>query len=244
MIAGRPNAGKSTLLNALLQEERAIVSEIAGTTRDTIEEILNIKGVAFRLIDTAGIREASDKVEAIGVERTLAKVKESRILVYVFDVIATGPEELAKDLNALYQTDTELLVVANKMDLNPYTSYEHYFGEDVVHSRWSVPYNNFVPIIAKKQANLDFLKERLYALGVGQEWQENDLILSNARHYAALQRADEELEKVLQGMSAGVTSDFIAMDIRAALHHLGEIAGTVSTDDLLSNIFSKFCIGK
>ena len=129
VIAGRPNAGKSTLLNALLNEERAIVSEIAGTTRDTIEEILNIKGVEFRLIDTAGIREAQDQIEAIGVEKTLEKIQQSSLLVYVFDVIQTQPEDVRADLVKLVQPGIPVLVVANKMDLNPYTQFHHYFGQ-------------------------------------------------------------------------------------------------------------------
>lgn len=126
VIAGRPNAGKSTLLNALLNEERAIVSEIEGTTRDTIEEVLNIKGIHFRLIDTAGIREAQDQIEAIGVQKTMEKIQQSALLVYVFDVIKTKPEEVHKDLQKLVRPGLQLLVVANKMDLNPYTKVEHY----------------------------------------------------------------------------------------------------------------------
>ncbi|MBK6948162.1 MAG: tRNA uridine-5-carboxymethylaminomethyl(34) synthesis GTPase MnmE [Haliscomenobacter sp.] len=127
VIAGRPNAGKSTLLNALLNEERAIVSEIAGTTRDTIEETLNIQGIQFRIIDTAGIREAHDTIEALGVERTLEKVRQSAVLVYVFDVVKTSPEQVRHDLAQLIHPDLKVLVVANKMDLNPYTQFEHYF---------------------------------------------------------------------------------------------------------------------
>ena len=127
VIAGRPNAGKSTLLNALLNEERAIVSDIAGTTRDTIEEVLNINGIAFRLIDTAGIREAQDKIEAIGVEKTMEKIEQSAILVYVFDVVHTKAEEVLQDLKKLHLPNQFLLLVANKMDLNPYTKFEEYF---------------------------------------------------------------------------------------------------------------------
>ncbi|MEM9836826.1 MAG: tRNA uridine-5-carboxymethylaminomethyl(34) synthesis GTPase MnmE [Bacteroidota bacterium] len=243
VIAGRPNAGKSTLLNALLQEERAIVSNIPGTTRDTIEENLIIDGIQFRLIDTAGIRAATDTIEAIGVERTLEKVKQSRLLIYVFDVIESGPEELHQDLEELYQEDTQLLLVANKMDLNPYTEYAQYFGEKYRGS-WTVEPEQFVPMIASHGRNLGLLKERLYALGMEEKVSTGDVILSNARHYEALLRADVDLERVLNGLSEGIPSDFVAMDIRQSLHHLGEITGQITTDDLLGNIFSRFCIGK
>jgi tRNA modification GTPase len=407
VIAGRPNAGKSTLLNALLNEERAIVSDIAGTTRDTIEEVLNIKGIQFRLVDTAGIREAEDTIEAIGVEKTLEKVRQSSLLVYVFDVIETSPEEVRADLAQLIQPGMHVLVVANKMDLNPYTKYEHYFGsspgpssrggensspgpssrggegfvagdesekigkwltadgktysllkerarelrkhpteaeaelwphirkrqiEDaefrrqhiighfipdfvalkekliieidggyhqlpdvklrdeerqtilegmgyavlrfsneevleklgyVTHSiraklqeirrRDSSPpleeglgveRESWVPIIAKEGMNIPYLKEKLYEAVLHEKINLDQTIVSNARHYEALEKAHAALDAVLQGMASGVTSDFVAMDIRRALHHLGEITGEISTDDLLGNIFGKFCIGK
>lgn len=238
VIAGRPNAGKSTLLNALLNEERAIVSEIAGTTRDTIEEVLNIKGVQFRIIDTAGIRDATDAIEAIGVEKTLQKVQSSALLVYVFDVAATQPEEVRADLEKLVHENIHVLVAANKMDLNPYTKQEHYFPKDSpVHYHW-------VPVSALNKMNVDYLKDSLHDAVLTKKVNLESTIVANARHYEALQKAYESLARVLEGLSAGITSDFVAMDIRAALHHLGEITGEISTDDLLGNIFSRFCIGK
>lgn len=245
VIAGRPNAGKSTLLNALLNEERAIVSEIPGTTRDTIEETLNIGGVTFRLVDTAGIREASDTIEAIGVERALERVRTSQLLVYVFDVIETDPATLSKDLDALYREDLQLVVVANKMDLNPYTKYEQYFGEDYS-GKWTVPNDNFIPMIAKSRSNLGYLQDRLLAVATGGTagLDQQQVVLSNARHYDALRRADEALVRVLDGLKTGISQDFIAMDIRQSLRELGEITGEITTDDLLGNIFSNFCIGK
>lgn len=243
VIAGRPNAGKSTLLNALLNEDRAIVSDIPGTTRDTIEEVLIINGVSFRLVDTAGIRTAADKIEAIGVARTLEKVKQSRVLVYVFDIIETSPEELVEDLDALYQEGIQLLVVANKMDLNPYTKFEQYFGPGY-QGKWPVSKDQFVPIIASEGSNLAYLREQLYELGIQEEVNPEDVILSNARHYEALLKADEALERVLNGLQQGIPSDFVAMDIRQSLFHLGEITGEITTEDLLGNIFSRFCIGK
>lgn len=237
VIAGRPNAGKSTLLNALLNEERAIVSEIAGTTRDTIEESLNIKGIQFRIIDTAGIREASDAIEAIGVQKTLEKVRQSSVLLYLFDVIKTQPADLEADLKELLHDGTQLLVVANKMDLNPYTEYKHYANPYFSPEQW-------IPISAANEMNIEYLKERLYETVVGQETSMDAAIVSNARHYEALLRAQSSLEAVIQGLDNAVTTDFIAMDIRHSLAYLGEITGEISTEDLLDNIFSKFCIGK
>ncbi len=245
VIAGRPNAGKSTLLNALLNEERAIVSDIPGTTRDTIEETLNIGGVTFRLVDTAGIREASDTIEAIGVERAIERVRTSQLLVYVFDVIETDPATLAADLDRLYREDLQLIVVANKMDLNPYTKYEQYFGEDYA-GKWAVTQEDFVPMVAKDKANLGYLQERLLATATGGTagLDQQQVVLSNARHYDALRRADEALVRVLDGLNVGLSQDFVAMDIRQSLRELGEITGEITTDDLLGNIFSNFCIGK
>ncbi len=245
VIAGRPNAGKSTLLNALLNEERAIVSSIPGTTRDTIEETLNIGGVTFRLVDTAGIREASDTIEAIGVARALERVRTSQLLVYVYDVIETDPVTLANDLDRLFRADLQLLVVANKMDLNPYTTYEQYFGASYA-GKWDVSRENFIPMVAKDRANLGLLQERLLAAATGGTggFDQQQVILSNARHYDALRRADEALLRVVDGLNAGISQDFIAMDIRQSLRELGEITGEITTDDLLGNIFSNFCIGK
>lgn len=237
VIAGRPNAGKSTLLNGLLKEERAIVSPIAGTTRDTIEEALQIRGVTFRLIDTAGIREAQDAIEAMGVEKTLEKIRQSAVLVYVFDVIRLSPEELAKDLAALRHPGTHLLVVANKMDLNPYTSYEHYANPHFSAEEW-------VPVSAINQMNLEYLKEKLYQTAIEQPSELDGAVVSNLRHYEALQKAASSLRQVMVGLDAQVSTELVAIDIRHALAYLGEITGEVTTEDLLGSIFSRFCIGK
>lgn len=236
VIAGRPNAGKSTLLNALLNEERAIVSDIAGTTRDTIEETLNIQGVQFRIIDTAGIREAGDAIEAMGVEKTLEKVRQSTVLIYVFDVIETPPEAVQTDLEGLLHGDLHLIVVANKMDLNPYTKREHYFPAEE-ETTW-------VPVSAINRMNIEHLKDTLYRTAIQQELGQQATIVANARHHEALQKAHDSLTRVLDGLATGIPSDLVAMDIRAALHHLGEITGEISTDDLLGNIFGRFCVGK
>ena len=237
VIAGRPNAGKSTLLNTLLQEERAIVSEIAGTTRDTIEEVLNINGIEFRLIDTAGIRDAQDQIEAIGVEKTLEKVQQSAILVYVFDARKLPPKEVQADLKKLHQPHQSIILVPNKMDLNPYLRPDEYVS-DLVSSE------NIVTTSALNKMNISYLKEKLYQTVIDGQISLDNPIVSNTRHLAALQNAHQSLSEVLNGMEMGITSDFIAMDIRRALYFLGEIVGEVSTDDLLGNIFSRFCIGK
>ncbi len=237
VIAGRPNAGKSTLLNALLKEERAIVSDIAGTTRDTIEEVLHIGGVAFRIIDTAGIREAHDTVEALGVAKTLEKVRQSAVLVYVFDVIRTSPEEVRNDLAQLVHPDSKLLVVANKMDLNPYTAYEQYANEHFSANAW-------VPVSALNHMNLEYLKEKLLGMVLEGNINLEHTVVANTRHYEALLKASESLNDALRGIETGITGDFIAMDIRRSLAFLGEITGEISSEDLLDSIFSRFCIGK
>lgn len=239
VIAGRPNAGKSTLLNALLNEERAIVSDIAGTTRDTIEETLNIQGLQFRIIDTAGIREANDTIEAIGVERTLEKVRQSTILVYVFDVARMQPAQVLEDLARLAHPELRILLIANKMDLYPTMRFEEFFEEAT-----DLPITSWVPVSARNQMNIAYLKEQLYELVVREEVPLDAAVLSNARHYDALRNALESMDAVSSGLHSGISGELIAMDIRRTLHFLGEITGEISADDLLGNIFGRFCIGK
>lgn len=237
VIAGRPNAGKSTLLNALLNEERAIVSDIAGTTRDTIEESLNINGVLFRLVDTAGIREAQDTIEAIGVEKTMEKIGQSSLLVYVFDAQQTTADEVKKDLESLYSENIHMIVVANKADLKKDISYSDYVHKNLEEG-------NFVILSAKEQTNISDLKQQLFSAVTDAKISMDNTIVTNTRHLEALQKSHESLSDVLNGMDMQITSDFIAMDIRRALAFLGEITGEISTDDLLGNIFGRFCIGK
>lgn len=244
VIAGRPNAGKSTLLNALLNEERAIVSDIAGTTRDTIEERLNIKGIEFRLIDTAGIREAQDSIERFGVERTLQKIESSTVVVYMFDVITTKPEQLWSDVDAFLRASKVLtaqstkIFIANKMDLNPYTKPEDYYKDGIISKA------NLLPVSAKNKMNIEALKEMLYQAVIENPELMDQTIVTNSRHYDALTKAGESLSAVLSGLRSGITGDFIAMDIRQSLHQLGLITGEIHTDDLLDSIFTRFCIGK
>ena len=240
VIAGRPNAGKSTLLNALLNEERAIVSHIPGTTRDTIEEVLNIQGVNFRLTDTAGIREATDAIEKIGVERTMEKISQSALLVYVFDAEQITIEELNADIESLQRPGITMLLVANKIDLLEDGKTKH--ATKLADIRTSgLP--DFIPISAKEKRHIDELKHKIYSAAIKDHLSGNEILVTNIRHLEALQKTEESLSRVLNGIDT-VTSDFLSMDIKQALHYLGEITGAVTTDDLLENIFSKFCIGK
>ena len=252
VIAGRPNAGKSTLLNALLNEERAIVSEIAGTTRDTIEEILNINGIEFRLIDTAGIREATDQIEAIGVEKTMEKIATSTILVYVYDAMRLDEPDIAKDLDKLHKEGMTTIVIGNKMDEvyslhdNPY----HHKQQRYFDNGWDKlikPYrekHNFLYISAKEKSNLNEVRDALYNAVIDNDLLGEQTIVTNARHYEALEKSYASLDDVLNGMEIGITGDFLAQDIRHSLSYLGEITGEVTADDLLDRIFRDFCIGK
>ena len=236
VIAGRPNAGKSTLLNALLNEERAIVSHLPGTTRDTIEEVLNINGINFRLIDTAGIREATDAIEQIGVQRTMEKISQSALLVYVYDISQITIEELNHDIESLQGPGIAMLLVANKIDLvEPDDSKLPAFR--------TTGLLDYLPISAKDKTNIEELKQKIYLAAIKDKLTGDETLVTNIRHLEALQKTEEALIRVLEGIDT-VTSDFLAMDIKQALHYLGEITGAVTTDDLLENIFSKFCIGK
>ena len=232
-IVGRPNAGKSTLLNALLNEERAIVSDIAGTTRDTIEEGVTIKGIQFRFIDTAGLRETDDVIEKIGVGKALEQIEKSAVYIYLFDINQLTLQEVKADI-AQFNQDKSCLLVANKVDL----------ADDSI----GIPFRDdplaFHFIAAKEKESLSDLKELLYQSVVTQMVDKNDVVVSNVRHYDALSQANNSLLKVLEGLDNNITGDFLAMDIRQALHQLGLITGDITTDDLLDNVFSKFCIGK
>ena len=235
VIAGRPNAGKSTLLNALLNEDRAIVSHIPGTTRDTIEEILNINGINFRLIDTAGIREATDAIEQIGVQKTMEKISQTAVLLYVYDVNELSEEELTQDITELAQPGIPTLIVANKTDLLDATTLINL----------PLPEGSeLVQVSAKEKQHIDELKQLIYQKTVKGQLSGDETLITNIRHLEALQKTEQALIRVLHGIESKVSSDFLAMDVKQALHYLGEITGAVTTNDLLDNIFSKFCIGK
>jgi tRNA modification GTPase len=234
VIAGRPNAGKSTLLNALLNEDRAIVSHIPGTTRDTIEEVLNINGINFRLIDTAGIREATDTIEQIGVQKTMEKISQTAVLLYVYDVQELTLAELQKDITSLQQPGIPIIVIANKIDLLRNNINTTPLPEGVEQ----------LFISAKEKQHIDELKQLIYQKAVKGQLSGDETLITNIRHLEALQKTEQALTQVLNGLDNQVTSDFLSMDIKQGLHYLGEITGAVTTDDLLDNIFSKFCIGK
>ena len=228
VIAGKPNAGKSTLLNALINDERAIVSDIAGTTRDTIEEAFIIEGITFRLIDTAGIRaHTADIIEGLGIERTYEKIKQASIIIYVFDANTTSEEALKNELSSFDGINAIVIPVANKSDLLQSTS----------------THKNAIALSAKDKLGMDILKQRLSEI-VKKDEVKNDIIITNLRHYEALQHASNALQEVQKGIDTKISGELLAFDIRKALFHLGEITGEVTTDDLLANIFSKFCIGK
>jgi tRNA modification GTPase len=231
VIAGKPNAGKSTLLNALLNEEKAIVSEIAGTTRDVIEDEINIEGVKFRFIDTAGLRETTDKLEAIGIERTRQKMKEASLIIYLYDVNTTHIEELKAEVVELEKAGIPLLLVGNKVDkAGNYADFKNL--------------KNSLFLSAARKTGIEDLKKKLLEAVKLDTFKTGDTVVTNIRHFESLNNTKESLEAVLEGLDKGVTGDFLAMDIRQALYYLGLITGEVTNDELLGNIFSKFCIGK
>jgi tRNA modification GTPase len=237
-IIGAPNVGKSTLLNALLNEDKAIVSNIAGTTRDAIEDELIIEGIKFRFIDTAGIRQTDDAVESIGIKKTFAKMAESQVIIQLLDASLISKANIADILASLVETkaqypEKETLVVLNKMDLADKALLSKVFSElEPLH------------MSAKTGTGVELLKTKLLDMVHMGKLQNNDTIITNARHYDALRLALENIQKVQVGMQTGLSGDLLAIDIREALYHFGRITGEISTDDLLGNIFANFCIGK
>lgn len=231
VIAGKPNAGKSTLLNALLNEEKAIVSDIPGTTRDVIEDEMILGGISFRFMDTAGLRETTDTVEAIGVERTYDRISKASLVLYVFD-LSLSLDEILEEVESLKKITVPVIKVGNKMDKASAVVIERLQKE------------GFILISASQKENIQGLKDLILAQFKIGEVKQGDVLVTNMRHFQNLKQTDDALSRVLSGMDSGVTGDFLAMDIRQSLHYLGEITGQVTTDDLLANIFSKFCIGK
>lgn len=232
VIAGKPNAGKSTLLNVLLNEDKAIVSDIAGTTRDSIEDEIVLGGINFRFIDTAGLRDTQDVIEAMGVERTRDKMKKASLIIYMVDLTNTSLAEIETEIKTLMELGIPHIKVGNKLDKADAALVNQLKQQD------------FIFISAKHNDHIDALKEKILSLFAIQNVKTGDVMVTNLRHYQNLLQTNESLTRVLEGMDNGVTGDFLAMDIRQSLHYLGEITGTITTDDLLDNIFSKFCIGK
>jgi tRNA modification GTPase len=231
-IIGKPNAGKSTLLNSLLNENRAIVSDIPGTTRDTIEELINIEGILFRLIDTAGIRPHSgDSIESAGMERSLEKMKQADLVLYLFDV--TEGYEIA-DTGYWMQQALNYLMVGNKIDEA---------GEEVARAKFAGQ-EKVVLISAKEQLHIDLLRKKMVEAVLEGTIDTENTIVTNTRHYQALKEVDGSLTEIRNGLDNKLPGDLLALDIRRCLHYLGEITGEITHEDQLDYIFSKFCIGK
>lgn len=227
-ILGAPNVGKSTLLNCLLNEEKAIVSDIAGTTRDAIEDELNIEGFKFRFIDTAGIRKTSDTIENLGIKKSFEKALQSKIILFLIDT-TQNIEIQIKELQKIKEIQSEkIVIITNKTDLNPNISIDE----------------ETISISAKNGEGIENLKEKLIQFVNTTSISDNESIVTNLRHFEELQLTLHEIESVINGMKGGVSGDFLAVNIRQALFHLGSITGEVTTDTLLGNIFGKFCIGK
>jgi tRNA modification GTPase len=231
VIAGKPNAGKSTLLNALLNEEKAIVSEIAGTTRDVIEDEMILGGMCFRFMDTAGLRDTADVIEAMGVQRTHSSMKKASLILYLFDLSSISVDDIRAEEKSIQLLNIPYLKIGNKLD-KASTELLKQLSPD------------FVLISAASKINIDVLKEKILARFQVKEVKQGDVVVTNLRHYQNLVQTSDSLDRVLLGMDNAITGDFLAMDIRQALHYLGEITGEITSDDLLANIFSKFCIGK
>ena len=245
-IVGAPNTGKSTLLNTLLGEDRAIVSNIEGTTRDVIEETLNINGILYRLIDTAGIREGAETIEAMGIERSLDKIKSAQIVLVMSDYSEEGSKaeghasmdtktaaQWVNDLQTQYP-DKKFVLVGNKVDLRN-------ISESV---STLISSSTFIAISAKEGKGIDELRSWMEAQVLGNYDLANETIVSNVRHFDALTKTEASLQSAKDGLESDVSSDFVAMDIRQAMYQLGSITGDISSDEILGNIFSKFCIGK
>jgi tRNA modification GTPase len=236
-FVGRPNAGKSTVLNALLKEERAIVSDIPGTTRDTVEEIIQHEGIQMRLMDTAGIRESNDPIEQQGIARSMIKIQQASLVVYLFDCLTTSFQEVEEDI-ANYLKDTPYLLVATKSDLFTEKQKDEF-------TESSKQLSQKVPLLSiKDEKDRSRLLDIIYQTTVGDELGQHSTIVSNVRHLENLEKAAISLEKAQNALQTNVTADWVAMDIRQAMYQIGQITGDISTDDLLGNIFSKFCIGK
>ena len=228
-ILGAPNVGKSTLLNAVVNEDRAIVSEIAGTTRDAIEDVINIEGMQFRFIDTAGLRDTKDTIEKIGIQKALEKAEKAKVIIYLLDA-TTDFKAQEKEIRKIKKLQNKMIVVVNKTDLNPNICE-------------TLKKKNYLFISAKNKDGIEDLTNTLISI-IDTNLSSDETIISNSRHQEELSKTLVEIIAVIQGLNNDISGDLLAINIRQALYHLGLITGEVTTDDLLGNIFSKFCIGK
>jgi tRNA modification GTPase len=241
-IVGKPNSGKSTLLNCLLMEERAIVSEIPGTTRDTIEDTIVIDGIEFRFIDTAGLRETSDVIETLGIKKTHEKINQASVILLI-DEISDPVESINKRAQSIRkmirESDKRLIILINKIDTASVDSQSELAKEIILEEN-----DTLLFISAKEKTGLDDLRSGLTEAAVKKRLSSDDVIITNIRHYEALIRVSESLGRVMSGLEDQIPEDLIAIDIRQAIHYLGEISGEITSDEILSNIFRNFCIGK
>jgi tRNA modification GTPase len=241
-IVGKPNSGKSTLLNALLNEERAIVSEIPGTTRDVIEDSIIINGLEYRFIDTAGLRDTSDIIEGLGIRKTNEKILESSVIIMV-DEISESAEIINQRADSIRKMITgfekKLIVVINKTDIG-----DPFVMDNLKRKVYLDIDDTLLFISAKNLTGLDKLRSKLAKIIEKERFNQEDVIITNVRHFEALKRVSESLERVIAGLSEPLPGDLLATDIRQAIHYLGEITGEISTDEILGNIFKNFCIGK
>lgn len=238
-IIGETNAGKSTLLNLLVGEERAIVSDIHGTTRDVIEDIVTLSGITFRFIDTAGIRETTDQIETLGIERTFQKLEQAQIVLWVIDLTTPAEQIEALARQILPKTDgKKVLMVFNKSDL---------LSPEMLSEKQQLLQQlpaHRIYISAKQHSNTDRLQQQLIETAALPSLSSNDLIVTNVRHYEALTKAHAAILRILDGLDHHISGDFLSQDIRECMHYLGEITGQISNDEILGNIFGRFCIGK
>jgi tRNA modification GTPase len=241
-IVGKPNSGKSTLLNALLMEEKAIVSEIPGTTRDTIEDTIVIDGIEYRFSDTAGIHDTSDIVEILGIKKTKEKIKQASVILLV-DEIDDSPEAINKRVKSLMEmlkeAEKSVLLVINKVDLGDKGMQDEMLKRISFEEK-----ENILFISAKENTGLEKLKNLLSDVAIKDKLRSDDVIITNIRHYESMVHVSESMKRVLSGLKNQVPEDFLAIDIRQAIHYLGEITGEITNDEILANIFKNFCIGK
>ncbi len=241
-IVGKTNVGKSTLLNRLLNEERAIVSEIEGTTRDTIEDVINIKGTLYRFIDTAGLRHTTDTIESLGIERTYKKISLAQIVIVIVDS-RNSTEAVVGEIHDIVERlkdNQKAIILINKVDLADAEQVE-----SIKRTLWerfkNIP---FIEFSAKHGLNMELLTHEIIKASIVKETEGGNIIITNTRHYESLLKAQENLLRVNEGLRSGIAEDLLATDIRQVIHYIGEITGEITTDEVLGNIFSKFCIGK